>query len=78
MDIFFATYPTVTLPIQQSTRRVRQRGLFTSDLESDDEDPEKNAFFTPKKDSRFDYGEKTLENSDKETTSTTSLLHVPS
>ena len=33
-------------------------GTVGSDLESDDEDPEKNAFFTPKKDSRFDDGEK--------------------
>ena len=53
-------------------------GTVGSDLESDDKDPEKNAVLTPKKDSRFDDGEKTLENSDKESTSTTSLLHVPS
>ena len=71
-------------PIQQPhfqstiNKTSEAEGTVGSDSASEDEDLEKNAFFTPKKDSRFDDGEKPLENSDKETSSSTSLLHVPS
>ncbi len=56
----------------------RAEGTVGSDSASDDEDAEKNAFYTPEKGTRSDDGEKNLQNSDNESTSTTSLLHEPS
>ena len=49
-----------------------------SDSASEYEEPANDGFFTPEQVSRSDHGDKILENSENTTTSTNSLVHVPS
>jgi hypothetical protein len=55
-----------------------EEGSADSDLASKDEVPANDGFFTPERVSRSDHGDKNLENSENTTTSTNSLVHVPS
>jgi hypothetical protein len=53
--------------------------MSTSSGESSEaEEPANDGFFTPERVSRSDHGDKILENSENTTTSTNSLVHVPS
>jgi hypothetical protein len=55
-----------------------EEGSADSDLASKDEGPATDGFFTPERVSRSDHGDKNLKNSENTTTSTHSLVHVPS
>ncbi len=67
--------PTAHQTFDHMTSEERSAG---SDSASEEEEPANNGFFTPERVSRSDHGDKNLENSDNTTTSTNSLLHVPS